>query len=218
MNLYPIALRLEGRRCVVIGGGKVAARKVETLLASGAEILVISPKADTSIVDARNAQRLRLQNRPFREGDLDRAFLAIAATGSPQVNRDVAREARDRGVLVNIVDDPDNSDFHVPAQVQRGDLLLTVSTSGASPALAKRIRQELEKQFGPEYKSYLSLLRTLRNILQQNVPEQAERQRLEELFIERGDALGALKFGDQTAAGGILALFLKHHIDYGLRD
>lgn len=218
MNLYPIALRLEGRRCVVIGGGKVAARKVETLLASGAEILVISPKADTSIVDARNAQRLRLENRPFREGDLDRAFLAIAATGSPQVNREVAREARDRGVLVNIVDDPDNSDFHVPAQVQRGDLLLTVSTSGASPALAKRIRQELEKQFGPEYKSYLSLLRTLRNILQQNVPEQAERQRLEELFIERGDALGALKFGDQTAAGGILALFLKHHIDYGLRD
>lgn len=218
MNLYPIALRLEGRRCVVVGGGKVAARKVETLLASGAEVLVISPKADTSIVDARNAQRLRLENRPFREGDLDRAFLAIAATGSPQVNREVAREARDRGVLVNIVDDPDNSDFHVPAQVQRGDLLLTVSTSGASPALAKRIRQDLETQFGPEYKSYLSLLRTLRNILQQNVPEQAERQRLEELFIERGDALGALKFGDQTAAGGILALFLKHHVDSGLRD
>lgn len=160
---YPIALtRLAGLRCVVVGGGEVALRKVGALLASGAQVEVISPALQPQLAEWRDAGRLQHTARPYGAGDLQGAFLVIAATDRREVNAAVAIEAQQRGVLHNIADDPDAGNFHTLAAVQRGDVLLAVSTGGGSPALAAQIRRKLETTFGPEYGVLAARLGALR--------------------------------------------------------
>jgi siroheme synthase-like protein len=160
---YPLVLTNLARvRCVVVGGGAVAERKVEELLAGGARPLVISP-ALTERLDLWHAKgTIACHRRAYQPGDLDGAFLAIAATGDRAVNQAVALEGEELGILVNVIDDPDAGNFHTVATVRRADLLLTVSTGGASPALAAQIRRELCQAYGPGYKRLLPLLRALR--------------------------------------------------------
>jgi uroporphyrin-III C-methyltransferase / precorrin-2 dehydrogenase / sirohydrochlorin ferrochelatase len=149
--LHPIFVDLTGRPVVVIGGGTVAERKVETLLEAGAQVTVVSPEVTPLIARRAEAGRVRVQARPYRAGDLRGFCLAYAATSDPAVNRAVRIEARVEGVWLNAIDQPDLCDFITPAIVRRGNLTIAISTNGRCPGLAKKIREDLEKQFGPEY-------------------------------------------------------------------
>lgn len=165
MNRYPVNLDIRRRRCLVVGGGDVALRKVEGLLACEARVTVVSPALIAPLAARAADGTVTWQRRGYRAADLEDAFLVIAATDRPEINRQVAADARDRGTLANIVDQPEIGSFHVPSVVRRGDLLLTVSTAGRSPALAKRLRKALEADFGQEYAQLLGLLGVVRRRL-----------------------------------------------------
>lgn len=167
---------LSGRLSVVVGGGTVAERKVETLLGFGAEILVVSPTLTPSLEELYRTGRILVERRPYREGDLERAFLAIGATDDREVNRRLSEEAKRRGIPVNIVDDPLLSTFIAPSIVKRGDLVIAISTGGASPALAKRIRQELEEHYGEEYGEALQALQQFRERAKREIFDPERRQ------------------------------------------
>lgn len=160
---YPIVLQgLSGARCLVIGGGAVAERKVGDLIAGGARPLVISPTLTPRLAEWASSGEIQHTPRAYQEGDLAGALLVIAATDDPATNARIAQEGRGAGALVNIVDAPEEGDFHTVATVRRGDLLLTVSTGGASPAVTARIRAELASAYGEEYAELLRLLRAVR--------------------------------------------------------
>ena len=141
---YPVYLNLTGRRCVIIGGGGVAEGKIARLLDSGAEICVISPDATPGIRQFAADGALRWEQRHYRPGDLEGAFIAIAATNVREVNRRIFEEAETRGVMLNAVDDPPNCSFIAPSIVQRGPVTLAISTGGVSPALARKLRESLQ--------------------------------------------------------------------------
>ena len=141
---YPVYLNLRGRRCVIVGGGTVAEGKISRLLASGADICVVSPDATAGIRQFVADGSVRWEQRPYEEGDLDGAFIAIAATNIREVNRRIFEEAEQRGVMLNAVDDPPNCSFIAPSIVQRGPVTLAISTGGVSPALARKLRESLQ--------------------------------------------------------------------------
>jgi precorrin-2 dehydrogenase/sirohydrochlorin ferrochelatase len=153
---------LPSRQAVVIGGGTVAARKVEGLLAAEAHVTVISPVLVPELQLLVDAGNITFIQRTYQEGDLESAFLAIAATDDLAVNRAVWTEATRRGCLINVVDDPAHSTFILPAIVQRGEMSIAVSTGGGSPALARRLRERLENIIGPEYGTLTAILAELR--------------------------------------------------------
>jgi siroheme synthase-like protein len=144
--LYPVNLVLVGRRCVVIGGGEIAARKVDGLVEAGAEVVVIAPEIQPQI----RRLGVRVEERPYRSGDLAGAWLAIAATDDPVVNRAVHDEGEARRVWINAADDPPACSFTLPAVVRQGPVMVTVSTAGHSPALASWLRGQVAAQLGPE--------------------------------------------------------------------
>lgn len=156
---YPLFVNLRKKRAVVVGGGKVAERKILSLLRTGAEVTVISPLLTGRIEKERMAGTIRHVRRHYRKGDLKEAFLVIAATDSPDINEKVSRDA---ACLVNVVDTPELCNFIVPSVIKRGLLTIAVSTSGVSPALSRSIRRELEKMYGPEFSAYLKSLRSIR--------------------------------------------------------
>ena len=141
---YPVYLNLRGRRCVIIGGGTVAEGKIARLLDSGAEIRVVSPDATPGIRQFVADGSVRWEERKYRDGDLEGAFIAIAATNVREVNRRIFEEANQRGVMLNAVDDPPNCSFIAPSIVQRGPVTLAISTGGVSPALARKLRESLQ--------------------------------------------------------------------------
>ena len=157
-TLFPMFLKLTRRRCLVVGAGKIAEGKIASLLDAGARVRVVAPQATVAIAAWARHRRILWSQRVFEPADLDKAFLVIAATSSVRVHRAVFREARRRGVLCNAVDEPTRCDFYYPAVVRRGDLQIAVSTGGRSPALAQRLRRELEAQFGPEDEAWLDHL------------------------------------------------------------
>lgn len=178
MKTYTICLTgLAQRLCIVVGGGKVASRKVTGLLEAGAAVTVISPVLDDAIQHAASQEQIRWIARPYQEGDLAGAFLVIAATDDAPVNHAVFAEAEGRHILVNVVDDPQHSNFILPAQVRRGDLSIAISTGGASPALARRLREKLDADFGPEYTLLVQLLGEMRpRLLERFAPGEARLQ------------------------------------------
>lgn len=179
MKTYPINLvGLERRRCVVVGGGAVAARKVASLLEVNANVVVISPQIAPEMEEYLATGRITLLRRAYRPGDLQGAFLVIAATNDSAVNRAVAREAECLGCLVNVVTEPTLSDFIVPAVVRRGDLAIAISSGGASPGLAQHLRIQLEEMIGQEYAILTELLGELRLAEQSKGEEIAHRRAL----------------------------------------
>ena len=189
---YPICLDLADRTCVVVGGGDVAERKVVSLLAAGARVVVVAPALAPGLWRLRGEGRLEHTSRPYQEGDLADAFLAIAATDDAEANRAVAAEARRRRVLVNVVDDPALCDFTLPAVLRRGDLLVAVSTGGRSPAVARYVREELEDFLTPEHVLLLELAAEVRAELRargQRASGQAWRKALD------GDLLALIREG-----------------------
>ena len=155
---YPIFLDLGGCRCVVVGGGAVANRKARKLLQARAEVVVISPETRPEI----ESMAVEVRRRPYEAGDLEGAHLAFAATDSREVNSAVAREARERGIFVNVADKPSEGSFALPSTLRRGGLQVAVSTGGASPTLARGVRKELEAKFGPEWAGLVEELRRSR--------------------------------------------------------
>ena len=143
-SYYPVYLNLRGRRCVIVGGGTVAEGKIARLLDSGAEIRVVSPDATPGIRQFVADGSVQWEERKYRDGDLEGAFIAIAATNVREVNRRIFEEANERGVMLNAVDDPPNCSFIAPSIVQRGPVTLAISTGGVSPALARKLRESLQ--------------------------------------------------------------------------
>jgi precorrin-2 dehydrogenase len=162
---FPVALILEGRPCLVVGAGREGEGKIAGLLAAGASVRVVAPRATRTVREWAREGRVRREQRAFEAADLDGAFLVVIATSSPAVNEIVWREARRRGVLCNAVDDPPHCDFYYPAVVRRGSLQIAISTDGKSPALAQRLRRELEEQFGGEYEAWIEHLGRKRELL-----------------------------------------------------
>ena len=160
MAQYPVNLVLDGRECLVVGGGKVAVRKVEGLLDCGARVRVVAPRVDPVL---RGRAGVVVEERRWRPDDLAGMWLVIAATDDPAVNRSVYEAGQRAGVWVNGADDPANCSFTLPSVVRRGDLQVTVSTGGRSPALASWLRRRLEGEIGPEYAVLLDLLATERD-------------------------------------------------------
>jgi precorrin-2 dehydrogenase len=164
-SLFPMFLKLEGRQCLVVGAGKGGEPKIGGLLDTGARIRVVALAASPAVREWARAGKIELELRAFSAEDLDGAFLAIVATNSRSLNERVYHEAQRRGVLCNVVDVPDLCDFFYPAVVRRGDLQIAVSTSGQSPSLAQKIRQQLEKQFGPGYAAWVAELGETRKLI-----------------------------------------------------
>jgi precorrin-2 dehydrogenase/sirohydrochlorin ferrochelatase len=172
---YPVCLSTKGKRCLIVGGGEVAARKAGALAEAGAEVVVVSPDLCDTISERADITVLQ---KPWDERDLDGAFLVIAATNDRALNEKVARVAEEKRVLCNVVDDATLSDFIVPASVRRGALLVSISTSGALPALARKTREDLEKQFGQEYADYLDIVGQMRENIIRDVPDETARREI----------------------------------------
>ena len=165
MSLFPIFVKLQGRLVVVVGGGEIAAGKIDGLLRACARVRVIAPEVHKALAEPIRNRKIEWVPRIFQAGDLSDATLVIAATSALGVNASVFREAEARGILCNAVDDIENCHFYYGSIVQRGDLQIAISTNGKSPALAQRLRQELEQQFGPEYEVWLEWLGAARELL-----------------------------------------------------
>jgi precorrin-2 dehydrogenase / sirohydrochlorin ferrochelatase len=160
---YPVFLGIHKRKCVVVGGGRVAFRKVRMLLDCGGIVKVISSNFHSNLLGLAEKKSIRLIQRDYKPGDLTGAAIVIAATDKQEINRRVAEEANRAGALVNVVDDPEHSSFILPSYFRKGGLTLAVSTGGTSPALARKIRTELQKNFGEEYAALLLLIGEVRS-------------------------------------------------------
>ena len=173
MRYYPININIQDRKCLVVGGGSVGTRKVITLLNCGAAVTVISLRATEKLNKLAMAGSINLQNRSYRTADLKDVFLVIGATNDETLNQKISRDADARNILCNIADRPAACNFILPSIVHRGDLVITISTSGKSPALAKKLRKTLERQFGDEYADLLQLMGAVREklLLQAHEPE-----------------------------------------------
>jgi precorrin-2 dehydrogenase/sirohydrochlorin ferrochelatase len=158
-------LKLAGRQCLVVGAGKVGEPKIGSLIETGARIHVVALLASDTVREWAAAGKIQLELRAFSEKDLDGKFLAVVATASNTLNELIYRQAERRGVLCNVVDVPDYCDFFYPAVVRRGDLQIAISTAGKSPSLAQRLRQQLERQFGPGYADWLEQLGETRRLI-----------------------------------------------------
>lgn len=164
-SLFPMFLKLEGKRCLVVGAGKVGEPKIAGLLETGARIHVVALDAGATVREWAREGRIELDLRPFHPDDLNGAVLTVAATSSRLLNQRIYDEALRRGVMCNVVDVPHLCDFFYPAVVRRGDLQIAVSTAGQSPSLAQKIRQELERQYGPGYADWVAELGQIRNLI-----------------------------------------------------
>ncbi len=157
-KLFPMFLKLSARPCLVVGAGTIAESKIASLLEAGARVRVVAPEATAQVRSWGASNNIEWHQRPFEPADLKGMFLVIAATSSTELHEHIYREATHRGVLCNIVDVPSLCDFFYPSVVQRGALQIAISTAGQSPALAQRLRKQLEEQFGPEYEEWLAQL------------------------------------------------------------
>jgi precorrin-2 dehydrogenase / sirohydrochlorin ferrochelatase len=195
MDYYPVGLALQRRRCVVVGGGEVGARKVEGLLACGAAVLVVGRGLSPALARLSEAGVIAHADEAYRREHLRGAFVVIAATDDPEVNARVADDARAAGILVNVVDEPEQCDFIVPALLRRGELVIAVSTAGRSPALAQKLRDELAVQVGPEYGKLAGVLgRVRREVLGRGMTS-AENKEIFAALVA-GDLLAAIRAGD----------------------
>lgn len=180
---YPILVDLRGKNVLVVGGGKVAHRKIETLIEHGASVEVIARELDRPVAGLVEKGLVRYGGQEFSEDHLDRVFLVIAATSDEGLNRRVSEKAQSKGLLVNAVDQPSDCNFIVPSILRRGDLVVSVSTSGKSPAFAKKIREDLEAQFGDEFDSFLAVMGRLRErVLSLGLSQEQNKQVFERLI------------------------------------
>jgi precorrin-2 dehydrogenase / sirohydrochlorin ferrochelatase len=181
-SLFPMFLKLEGKRCLVVGAGKVGEPKIASLIDSGARVDVVALEATETVHAWALAGAITLEIRRFAIDDLENIVLAVVATGSRSLNESIYREAERRGVLCNVVDVPEYCDFYYGAVVRRGDLQIAISTNGQSPSLAQKLRQQLERQFGPAYAQWVAELgETRRHVLASDLDPERKRDLLHSL-------------------------------------
>ncbi len=204
-NGYPILMRLKGRRCVVVGGGKVAARKVSGLLEAGAQVIVISPQFDESLITLAAQGRIEARQTAYTSGMLAelRPLLVFAATNSAEVNQQVVDEAHTLNILVDAVDNADNSDFTNMAVIRRGAITVGIATGGASPALTAQLKARVSAVIGEEYAVLARWLAELRPLVQQRVLSETERAAFWREVLDSA-VLDALRGGDETGARAII--------------
>ncbi len=193
MLYFPVCLDLKDKKCVVIGGGAVAERKVLALLSCRARVTVVSPEVTVELEKLSTGEKVNWLQRTYRTGDLAGAFVAVAATGEARINRLVSEEAFRTGVLVNVVDAPELSNFIVPATMRRGNLSISVSTDGKSPLLARRIREKLEEEYDHAYAGYLNLLGEARDLVLQRVGDPGRRREYFRSLIDEGGLLEVVR-------------------------
>jgi precorrin-2 dehydrogenase/sirohydrochlorin ferrochelatase len=208
MKYYPVFLDVRERPCVVVGGGQVAERKAVALFDAGADLTVVSPKLTSHLRALADKGKITHHPKTFNEQDLAGAYLVIAATNDALVNDAVARSCRREGILVNVATAPDEGNFIVPSVVERGDLLIAISTCGDSPALARRVREELERTYGPEYEVFLEKMALLRRRLLQEVPNEDDRRKVFQALVD-ADILYLLKAGQVHEADHRIAEIVK---------
>lgn len=183
-TFYPINVNLAQRLCVVIGGGNVAARKVRSLLDFGALVKVISSRLIQDLARLAQEGAIQYVAREYQPGDLEGAFLVVCATNDERLNREIAGACAARNLLVNVVDDPGRCSFVFPAVVKRGSLTISVSTGGKSPLLARKIRERLEKEFGPQYGDYVEFMADLRKEIMARIPDPRKRWHVYKSLLE----------------------------------
>lgn len=211
MPLYPINLNISNKTCVVVGGGKVATRKVHSLIECGAKVVVVSPQVSQDLLELVGKGELTWVKRGFQNGDLESAVLCIAATDNAAIQQVVKEEAKTNKILLNSIDDPDESDFHVPSKVRRGDLLLTVSTGGGSPALSKLLRKKIESQYGLEFEFLVRLLHLVRKHITEDGQEATEHKVIFSNLVEE-DLLTLLAQENWSKLHGILQKYLPDQL------
>lgn len=203
MGYYPIFIELEGKKILVVGGGNVAQRKIETFLEFGASVDIVSRKLTAKLKELVEEGRVRHIGREYDEECLKDASLIIIATNDKQLNHRISKSVREKGMLTNTVDQPSDCNFIVPSIVRKGELLIAISTSGKSPALAKKIRKEIESQFGSEYDSLLYLMGIIRKeVLKRGLPQESNKRIFNEII--NSDILDALARNDQARIKDIL--------------
>ena len=183
---YPLFLDLEGRAAVVIGGGTVAARKIESLVRSGARVTVVAPECADEIEQWGRDGAIELRRKRYERGDLDRAVIVIAATSDAATNARVAADCREEHILVNVVDLTEMCDFIVPAVVESGSIQVAVSTGGQSPALARKLKHDLQRLVGPEYGEANDILGNLRDAAKSALPTDGDRKQFFDRLIAAG--------------------------------
>ncbi len=209
---YIACLRLKGRRCVVVGGGDVGLEKVEGLLACDGDVTLVAPEAHPELVQLALEGSIRWERREYCAGDLDRCLIAIAATGDTEVNIRVFEDAEDRSMLVNVVDVPPLCNFILPAIVRTGPLAVAISTAGASPALAKRIKREISEQFGEPYALLAILLNDVRGWAKATLPTYQERKEFFESIVNgEPDPVELLRAGDVAAVRDLIEAARRTH-------
>lgn len=185
MKYYPIFLDIKGRNCLVVGGGPVGARKAATLADCGANVIVVSERISPEF-EQLAAASVSLKQKKYEKEDVQGMFLVFAATNNKALNQRIQKHAAMRNIICNVADAPDVSDFLLPSLVNRGDLIVAVSTCGSSPAMAKKIRQDLEKILGPEYEQLLVLMGNIRKKLLSKGYAPDEHKKIFNTLIEKG--------------------------------
>jgi len=203
MRYYPVHLDIQNRSCLVVGGGSVGTRKVATLLDCGANVTVISPVVSHRLREFSTSGSIKLRERPYQSGDLDGMFLVIGATDDEELNRQISKEADRLNTLCNIADRPEVCNFILPSIVQRDDLVITISTSGRSPAMAKKLRKTLESQFGKEYGVFLKLMGAIRKKLLSTSHKPEAHKYLFEQLIE-ADLIAMIEKGKTAEIDALL--------------
>ena len=186
MRYYPVNLDVQNRDCLVVGGGGVGERKVKTLLECGARVTVVTTLATERLQAIASEGHIDLKTRGYEPSDLEGKFLVIGATDSEEINEKISEDAARRGLLCNIADRPAACSFVLPAIVRQGDLVIAISTSNKSPAVARRIRQTLEKEFGPEYAVLLNLMGVIRQKLLAEAESPEAHKRMFERLLDEG--------------------------------
>ncbi|MGD9056425.1 MAG: bifunctional precorrin-2 dehydrogenase/sirohydrochlorin ferrochelatase [Desulfobacterales bacterium] len=203
MKYYPINLNIQNRNCLVVGGGGVGTRKVIALLNCGARVTVVSPDPTSRLKKLAAEGSIQLKKRSYRSDDINKMFLVIGATDDENLNRQISKDAERVNILCNIADRPEVCNFILPAIVRRGDLAITISTSGKSPALAKRLRLNLETQFGEEYADFLRLMGAIRDKLLRQAHEPEAHKALFNQLIDK-DLIGLIKSGNTNDINTLL--------------
>ncbi|MDQ3850017.1 MAG: bifunctional precorrin-2 dehydrogenase/sirohydrochlorin ferrochelatase [Actinomycetota bacterium] len=209
---YIACLKLSGRRCLVVGGGEIGLEKVEGLLACDADVVLVAPDAVPELRELASEGSIAWERRAYRPGDLDATFLAIACTSDTEVNIRVSEDAEARAMLVNIVDVPPLCNFILPAIVRTGPLAIAISTAGASPALAKRMKREVAELFGEEYARLAILLNDARGWAKGTLPTYQDRKAFFESIVNGDpDPIALLRAGDEQAVRDLIQAARRTH-------
>src|SRR6476469_7212400 len=210
--LYIACLRLGGRRCLVVGGGEVGLEKVEGLLACGADVTLVAPTAVAELEELAREGSIRWEQRAYEPADLEGSFLAIASTDDTDVNIRIYEEAEARAMLVNVVDVPPLCNFILPAIVRTGPLAIAISTAGASPALAKRMKREVSELFGEEYARLAIMLNDVRGWAKGTLPTYQDRKAFFESIVNGSpDPIELIRKGDEAAVLDLIATAQRAH-------